>query len=68
MIAAYLQKNSSESSRWGMQLTLQAGQDTRIFAFSATAPKLPTNLGKLRSLRVISRTSVMPYKKGQVPA
>jgi hypothetical protein len=41
MAAAYLQKNSSESSRWGMQLTLQAGQDAKIFGFSATAPNLP---------------------------
>src|SRR5215470_3339375 len=41
MTAVYLQKNTSESSRWGLQLTVQAGQDTRIFRFSATAPNLP---------------------------
>jgi hypothetical protein len=41
MTAAYLQKSASESSRWGMQVTVQAGQDTRVFGFSATAPDLP---------------------------
>ncbi len=40
MAAAYVQKNTSESSRWGLQLTLQGGQDSRVFGFSATAPKL----------------------------
>jgi Putative beta-barrel porin-2, OmpL-like. bbp2 len=41
IVAAYLQKNSSESSRWGIRLTLQAGRNTQIFGFSATAPNLP---------------------------
>jgi hypothetical protein len=41
MTAGYVQKDTSESSRWGMQLSVHAGQDTRIFGFSATAPKLP---------------------------
>ena len=41
MAAAYIQKSASDSSRWGMQLTLQGGQDTQIFGFSATAPNLP---------------------------
>ena len=40
MAAAYVRKTASESSRWGMELTLQGGQDSRIFGFSATAPKL----------------------------
>src|SRR5262249_50295740 len=31
MAAVYFEKNASESSPWGMQLTVQAGQDTRIF-------------------------------------
>src|SRR6266446_9392671 len=38
--AAYLRKTASESSRWGMEFTLQGGQDSRIFGFSATAPNL----------------------------
>src|SRR3989475_1166577 len=37
---AYLRKTASESSRWGMEFALQGGQDSRIFGFSATAPKL----------------------------
>jgi putative OmpL-like beta-barrel porin-2 len=40
MSAAYVVKTASEFSRWGMELTLQGGQDSRIFGFSATAPKL----------------------------
>src|SRR6266851_2362550 len=40
MAAAYVRKTSSESSRWGMELTLQGGQDSKIFGFSATAPNL----------------------------
>ena len=40
MAAAYVQKNTSESSRWGLQLTVQGGQDSSVFGFSATAPNL----------------------------
>ena len=54
MTAAYLQKNASESSPWGMQLTVQAGQDTRVFGFSATAP----NLAGWEGLRHLGPTNV----------
>src|ERR1700757_297648 len=54
MAAANLQKAASESSPWGMQLTVQAGQDTRIFGFSATAPNLPGAKG----LRHLGPTNV----------
>ena len=40
MTAVYLKKQSSEGSRWGTELTLQAGKDSEVFGFSATAPKL----------------------------
>jgi hypothetical protein len=40
MAGAYLRKTASESSRWGMELTVHGGQDSRIFGFSATAPNL----------------------------
>jgi hypothetical protein len=40
MAAAYLRKTASEASRWGMEFTLQGGQDSKIFGFSATAPHL----------------------------
>jgi hypothetical protein len=61
--AAYLQKNASESSRWGMQLTIQAGQDTRIFGFSATAPNLPGYRG-LRHLGPTNFSYLAPLGKG----
>lgn len=54
MAAAYLRKTASESSRWGFELTTQAGQDTRIFGFSATAPNLPG----FRGLRHVGPTDV----------
>lgn len=63
MAAVYLQKNTSESSRWGMQLTAQAGQDTRIFGFSATAPNLPGFTG-LRHLGPTNVSYLAPIGKG----
>jgi len=41
MAALYLQKDASESSRWGMEVNLQAGKDSEGFGFSAVAPNLP---------------------------
>lgn len=63
MTAAYLRKTVSESSRWGMELTVQGGQDSRIFGFSATAP----NLGGSEWLRHLGPTDVSylaPLGKG----
>src|SRR5476649_1046989 len=40
MAAIYLKKPVSDSSRWGTELTLQAGKDSEAFGFSATAPSL----------------------------
>jgi Putative beta-barrel porin-2, OmpL-like. bbp2 len=63
MAAAYLRKASSDSSRWGMEFTLQGGQDSRIFGFSATAPNLPGS----RWLRHLGPTDVsylVPTGKG----
>src|SRR5205807_5869044 len=51
------------SSRWGMELTAQAGQDTRIFGFSATAPNLPGATG-LRHLGPTNVSYVAPVGKG----
>lgn len=57
MAAFYLKKPASERSRWGTELTLQAGKDSAVFGFSSTAPNLdgakwlrhlgPTNLSYL---------------------
>ena len=40
MTAAYLKKAPSESSRAGVELTVQEGRDSEIFGFSATAPNI----------------------------
>ena len=41
MAAGYLRKDASDQSRWGMELTMQAGKDSEAFGYSATAPNLP---------------------------
>lgn len=61
--ALYLQKNASDSSRWGMQITLQAGQDTRVFGFSATAPNFPGSEW-LRHLGPTNVSYIVPVGKG----
>lgn len=40
MTGAYLKKAPSESSRAGVELTVQEGRDSEIFGFSATAPNV----------------------------
>ena len=40
MAAAYLKKAASESARVGMELTVQGGEDAKLFGFSATAPNI----------------------------
>jgi hypothetical protein len=63
MAAAYLRKSASETSRWGLELTAQGGQDSRLFGFSATAPNMPG----YRFLRHLGPTNVSylaPVGKG----
>src|SRR5439155_17643159 len=63
MTAAYLRKVPSESSRAGVELTVQAGHDSEIFGFSATAP----NIGGADWLRHLGPTNVSylaPVGKG----
>lgn len=38
MSGAYLRKTASERSRWGLEIAGHAGQDSKVFGFSATAP------------------------------
>jgi len=38
MATAYLRRTPSEQSRVGVELTAQAGEDAKLFGFSATAP------------------------------
>ncbi|OLB39391.1 MAG: hypothetical protein AUH11_04225 [Acidobacteria bacterium 13_2_20CM_57_17] len=63
MAAAYLTKDATANSRWGMELEAQAGEDSKIFGFSATAP----NLGGANWLRQIGKANVSclaPVGKG----
>lgn len=63
MTAAYLKKKPSEPSRWGAELTLQAGKDSELFGFSATAPNLPGSDG-LRHLGLANVSYLAPAGKG----
>jgi hypothetical protein len=63
MAAVYFEKNTSESSPWGMQLTVQAGQDTRIFGFSVSAPNLAGSTW-LRHLGPTTLSYLVPVGKG----
>jgi hypothetical protein len=40
MAALYVRKSASTSSRWGFEATLHAGEDSKSFGFSPTAPNL----------------------------
>src|SRR6266705_1235172 len=40
MAGAYVKKDASERSRWGAELTLQAGRDSEGFGFSPSAPNV----------------------------
>ena len=40
MAGAYLKKAASERSRFGLELTAQTGEDSKIFGFSSTAPNI----------------------------
>jgi len=63
MAAIYLKKSVTESSRWGTELTAQAGRDSEQFGFSVTAP----NLAGAQGLRHLGSTNVSylaPLGKG----
>jgi hypothetical protein len=63
MAALYLRKAASENSRWGTELTLQAGKDSQVFGFSATAPNLPGS-NWLRHLGPTDVSYLTPVGKG----
>jgi hypothetical protein len=54
MAGAYVRKKPSEASRWGVELTAQAGKDDELFGFSATAP----NIAGFKFLRHLGPTNV----------
>jgi len=63
MAAFYLRKKATEDSRWGVELTAQAGKDAELFGFSATAP----NIDGYKVLRQLGPTNVSylaPIGKG----
>ena len=41
MAGIFFSKDVSANSRWGAELLVQAGEDSKAFGFSATAPNLP---------------------------
>jgi Putative beta-barrel porin-2, OmpL-like. bbp2 len=63
MTAVYLKKQASESSRWGTELTLQAGKDSEVFGFSATTPDLDGSKW-LRHLGPTDVSYLAPIGKG----
>jgi len=63
MAGAYVKKDVSDKSRLGGVLTIQAGRDSEIFGFSATAP----NLAGSKWLRHLGQTNLSylaPVGKG----
>ncbi len=63
MAALYIRKDTSPLSRWGAELEVQAGEDSKTFGFSPTAP----NLGAANILRQFGRADVSylaPVGKG----
>jgi Putative beta-barrel porin-2, OmpL-like. bbp2 len=54
MAEIYARKKPTEASRWGVELTAQAGKDDQFFGFSATAPNIAGN----KFLRHLGPTNV----------
>jgi hypothetical protein len=63
MGGAYLRKNTSDASRWGLELTVHAGEDSKIFGFSATAPNV-SGANRLRHLGPTNVSCVAPIGTG----
>jgi len=63
MAAVYLTKDAMNLSRWGMELEVQAGEDSKIFGFSATAPNL-RGANWLRQLGKADVSYLAPVGKG----
>ena len=63
MVGAYVKKKASDQSRWGTELMIQAGRDSQVFGFSATAPNLP-GYRWLRHLGLADVSYLAPAGKG----
>lgn len=63
MAGAYIKKKAMETSRWGGELLLQAGKDSEVFGYSATAPPLAGS-ETLRHLGLANVSFLAPIGKG----
>src|SRR5437867_2339797 len=54
MAGGYVRKRTSESSPWGLEVTVHAGEDSKAFAFSATA----SDIGGAKWLHHLGPTNV----------
>src|SRR5437870_11688389 len=54
MAGGYVKKRTSESSPWGLEVTVHAGEDSKAFAFSATA----SDIGGAKWLHHLGPTNV----------
>jgi len=63
MAGIYARKKATEDSRWGVELTAQAGKDDEFFGFSATAPNIAGN-NFLRHLGPTNVSYLAPVGKG----
>jgi hypothetical protein len=63
MASVYVRKDVSKESRWGMELAAQAGEDSKTFGFSATAPNL-AGANFLRHLGRADASYLAPIGKG----
>jgi len=63
MAGAYMRKDASEASRWGMQLAVQGGRDSEGFGFSATAPNVAGSKW-LRHLGLANMSYLVPIGSG----
>lgn len=63
MASGYVKKKTSETSRWGLELELQAGEDSDVFGYSATARNLSGSTW-LRHIGLADVSYIAPIGKG----
>jgi hypothetical protein len=63
MAGAYVRKIASDASRWGVEATVQAGEDSKLFGFSATAPNI-TGADWLRHLGPTNGSYIVAAGRG----
>jgi len=63
MAAAYVRKAPTTTSRWGLEATAHAGEDSQTFGFSPTAPNL-SGAGGLRYLGPTNLSYLLPAGRG----